>query len=286
MDRLTDSFIAQWNDIVELAPKAVLAILVLLVFLLIGRLAGRGLGVVLKRGGLTPTHQLFFRRLVVWLAVVFGLALALNFLGLSGVAAGLLAGGGLSAVVLGFAFRQIGENLLSGLFLAFSRPFNVDDFIEADGYEGTVRKIELRHTHIRTADGRDIFIPNSKIFNSSLVNFTRDGLLRPSFTVGIDYRDDAAAACALLAGEAAAVGYVLAEPAPAANVTGLAASVVEIQVVYWVNAFAKGYDGLTVKGAVMDRCRAALLEAGYTVAAEVSSRLDVQIGPEPAAPPG
>ncbi len=277
MDRLIDSFIAQWQRIIELAPRAVLALLVLLVFVLIGRFAGRGLGLVLKRGGLTPTHQLFFRRLVLWVAVVFGLTLALDVLGFGGVAAGLLTGAGLTAVVLGFAFRQIGENLLSGLFLAFSRPFNVDDFIEADGFQGTVRKIELRHTHIRTADGRDIFIPNSRIFNSSLVNFTRDGLLRPSFTIGLDYRDDVGAACALMARETGAVEFVLAEPPPAANVTGLTAAVVEIEVSYWVNTFAEGYNGLRVKGEVMDRCRAALLADGFTVASEVSSRLDVQI---------
>ena len=276
-ERLIDSFIALWHDLIELAPRAVLALLVLVAFAVIGRLAARGLGLVLKRGGLTPTHQLFFRRLLLWLAVMLGLAMALNLLGLGGVAAGLLAGGGLTAVVLGFAFRQIGENLLAGLFLAFSRPFNVDDYIESGSFEGTVRRIELRHTHIRTPDGRDIFIPNSQIFNSSLVNFTRDGLLRPSFTVGLDYRDDAGAACELLARVTAGVEYVLAEPQPQANVSGLTEAVVEIEVLYWVNTFADGFNGLRVKGEVMDRCRAALLAGGLTVASEVSSRLDVQI---------
>ena len=134
------------------------------------------------------------------------------------------------------------------------------------------------------ADGRDIFIPNAQIFNRPLVNFTRDGLLRPSFTVGIDYRDDAGAACELLKRETAAVDGVLDEPPPAANVSGLAESVVEILVVYWVNTFAEGYDGLRVKGEAMERCRRALLGAGYTVASEVSSRLEVQLsGEAPAA---
>ena len=277
LERLLESFADKWEEIIDFAPQAALALVVLLLSVVVGRLAGRGLGLVLSRGGLTPTHQLFFRRLVLWTAVVFGLALALDVLGLGGVAAGLLAGGGLTAVVLGFAFRQIGENLLSGLFLAFSRPFNVDDYIESGGLEGKVRKIELRHTHVRTVDGRDIFIPNAQIFNSPLVNFTRDGLLRPGLTVGLDYRDDIPAACELLARETAAVEFVLDEPAPVANVRGLEAAVVEIEVVYWVNTFADGYDGPRVKGEVMDRCRAALLAGGFTVAAEVSSRLDVQI---------
>ena len=284
MERLAESFAAQWQGIIELAPRALLALVVLMVFVLAGRLAARGLGLALRRGGLTPTHQLFFRRLLLWAAILVGLAMALNVLGLGGVAAGLLAGGGLTAVVLGFAFRQIGENLLSGLFLAFSRPFNVDDYIESGSHEGKVRMIELRHTHIRTVDGRDIFIPNSQIFNSPLINYTRDGLLRPSFTVGIDYRDDIPAARELLARETAAVDGVLDEPPPAANVTDLAAAVVQIEVVYWVNTFLEGYDGLAVKGEVMDRCRAALLAAGFTVSSEASSRLDVQLIRGPAEP--
>ena len=52
---------------------------------------------------------------------------------------------------------------------------------------------------------------------------------------------------------------------------------VEIEVLYWVDTFADGYDSVRVKGEVMDRCRAALLAGGFTVASEVSSRLDVQI---------
>ncbi len=125
MDRLIESFAGQWEGVIEFAPRALLALVVFLIFVVVGRLAVRGLGLVLNRGGLPPTHQLFFRRLLNWAAVLFGMAVALNVLGLGGVAAGLLAGGGLTAVMLGFAFRQIGENLLSGLFLAFSRPFSV-----------------------------------------------------------------------------------------------------------------------------------------------------------------
>ena len=277
MERLIASFVDHWHRAIDYAPRLAAALIVLLVFAVIGRLAARGLGLVLSRGGLTPTHQLFFRRLLLWAALLLGLSVALSLLGLGGVAAGLLAGGGLTAVVLGFAFRQIGENLLAGLFLAFSRPFNVDDFIESEGFKGKVRKIELRHTHIRTPEGRDVFIPNAGIFNSPLINYTRDGLLRPSFTVGIDYRDDAAAACELLARETGEIEGVLAEPPPAANVAGLTAAVVEIEVVYWVNTFVEGYDGLQVKGQVMDRCRAALVAGGFTVSSEVSSRLEVEI---------
>ena len=283
MDRLIESFADQWKGVIEFAPRALLALVVFLIFVVVGRLAARGLGLVLDRSGLPPTHQLFFRRLLNWAALLFGVAVALNVLGLGGVAAGLLAGGGLTAVVLGFAFREIGENLLSGLFLAFSRPFSVDDYIESDGLQGTVRKIELRHTHIRTPDGRDIFIPNSQIFNMPLVNFTRDGLLRGSFTVDFDYRDAPGRAREILRTETAAVAGVLAEPAVAAYITSIAGGTVKAEVHFWVETGVSSK--MTVTSEVLERCRAALVAAGYAVKSEWSERLEAGAAPGDV-PPG
>ena len=187
VDRLIESFSGQWQSVIDFAPRVAMALVVLLVFALIGRLAARGLMLALNRGGLTLKHQLFFRRLLIWAAVLLGLALALNVLGLGGVAAGLMAGGGLTAVMLGFAFKQIGENLLAGLFLAFSSPFSVGDYIESDGLQGTVRAIELRHTHLRTPDGRDIFVPNSQIFGATIKNFSASDTRRIDLVIGVDY---------------------------------------------------------------------------------------------------
>ncbi len=272
-DRLTESFAHQWGRAIDLAPRVLLALVVLLVFVVVGRLAARGLVLALKRGGLTRTHQLFFRRLLIWVAVLFGLALALNVLGFGGVAAGLLAGGGLTAVMLGFAFRQIGENLLSGLFLAFSRPFDVDDYIESEGLEGTVRGVELRHTHIRTSDGRDIFIPNSQIFNKPLVNFTRDGLLRGSFQVDFDYRDTPGRGLEILQRETTAVAGVLVDPGVAAYITSIAGGTLKAEVHFWVETRGSSYS--TVSSVVREACRAALTVAGFAVNSEWSKRLEV-----------
>ena len=78
---------------------------------------------MLSKANLKPTHRNFFQSLSVWILSIIGLFVALNILGLKSLAASLLAGGGITAVVLGFAFRDIGENFLAGFFLAFSRPF-------------------------------------------------------------------------------------------------------------------------------------------------------------------
>ncbi len=275
MDLLLETLRQEWQSLVQLAPRALAALVLFLLVTFVGRAVGRGLEVVLRRGQLTSTHLLFFRRLSVWLFGLLGLAIALNVVGLGGVATGLLAGGGITAVVLGFAFREIGENLLAGFFLAFSRPFEVKDLILSGDYRGTVRSIQLRYTHIRTADGRDIFIPNAQIFNRPLVNFTRDGLLRPSFTVGIDYRDDARAACRLLLATVAAVDGVLEEPPPTVSITGLAPAWVELEVVFWIDTFDQQVSLPQVRTEVMDGCRTALREAGLTLSSDVTSAIDL-----------
>lgn len=103
-------------------------------------------------------------RMVQWTLNIIGTAIALNIMGLTKVASGILAAGGILTVVLGFAFREIGENLLAGLFMSFNRSFDVGDLIESNGIRGIVRQINIRDLRVRTGDGIDIFIPSALVF--------------------------------------------------------------------------------------------------------------------------
>jgi small-conductance mechanosensitive channel len=205
-----------WTSILDLAPRFALALLVLGVSYLLGRNLARLVPVLLRHSSLRQLHVAFFRVLATSLVVLMGAIIALDILGLQRVAVSLLAGGGVTAIVLGFAFREIGENFLAGQFLAFSRPFNMGDVIRSDDIEGEVRDVELRYAHIRTDDGRDIYIPSSQLFNRPVTNFTKDGLRRLSFDVGNDYADDAAASCELLASTIHCTEGALESPAPGA----------------------------------------------------------------------
>jgi small conductance mechanosensitive channel len=271
---LFQSLIEDWHSLLRLAPRIVLAVLVIVISFQVGRVLGRIFARVLAHGRLTDTHRNFFRGLFAWTFGIIGIILALNLIGLNGLAAGLLAGGGITAVVIGFAFRQIGENFLAGFFLAFSSPFKIGDLIQSGDLQGVVRGIELRSTHIRTADARDIFIPSSRIFNDPLVNFTRDGLRRPSFTVGIDYADDSQEARRLLLEAARATPNVLPDPEPGANISALAPDYVEIEVFFWINTFGEGISFPRIRTEVMERCRRALVSGGFTVSSNVTTNLE------------
>ena len=65
--------------------------------------------------------------------VIFGLLLFLGIVGLGKAASGLLAGAGVSAFIIGFAFKDIGENFLAGIIMAFDRPFRIGDVVEIAG---------------------------------------------------------------------------------------------------------------------------------------------------------
>jgi small-conductance mechanosensitive channel len=279
MEILNESLHGLWEGTLRLTPKLVLAIVIVVLAVVIGRVVAAGLWRVLERGRLSIAHRGFFRNVTRWLVIALGVAIALNVLGLNGALRGFMAGGGLTAIILGFAFRDIGENFLAGFLLAFDRHFNVGDLIQSGEFTGTVQEIALRSTHIRTADGRDIFIPSARIFSNPLVNFTRDGLRRPSFTVGIDYGDDAEKARGVILEAVRTVPGVLDTPAPEVLVGRLADQYVEIETFFWIDTFDQEKGILQVVSAAQERTRRALVDGGFTVSSNVSTAVDLRADP-------
>lgn len=125
--------------------------------------------------------------------------LSLHAAGLSGIAGALMATFGASAVVLGFAFKDIAENFLAGTILAFNRPFRVNDTVKIEEIFGKVKEMEFRYTKITTFDGRNVYIPNGDVLKKPVYNYTEDGYFRADFIIGIAYEDDIEAARALIA---------------------------------------------------------------------------------------
>jgi len=275
LDRFKDSFIGVWHEIQVMAPRIVASLLIFLFFIWLGRLVGRTLARLLAERGESKVYLRFLQQLATWLLALLGLVLALNILGLGNLAMSLMAGGGMAAVVFGFAFREIGENFIAGFFLTFSRSFEVGDYIESEGLNGEVKTIELRHVHIRTPDGCDIFIPSARIFKSPLHNFTRDGLSRPSFVVGIDYADSPPRARKVLLETVQNTPGVLTDPPATILMSALRPQYVELQVNFWGNTFDTRYDLLEIKNQVMDRCCQALKDEGFTLSANCFSNINL-----------
>jgi small-conductance mechanosensitive channel len=280
------------RELQEKTSQLLVAMGVLAVVMGIGHLMALGVGRVVARGDSSDRYARLTRRLIRWAFTLFGIMLALQILDYTAVATSMLATGGVAAVVLGFAFKEIGENMLAGIFLAFSRSFDVGDLIESGGLRGVVREIDLRATHIRTADGCDIFIPSSQIFRQPLHNFTRDGLRRGTFAIGVDYGDEPDRALGVIRGAVTGTRGVLEDPAPAFELAEFGGSWMELKAHLWVDTKhpERSDASLTqVRTRAMIASRSALRDAGFTLSPDTTTalalppldvRLDAGVAPE------
>jgi small conductance mechanosensitive channel len=275
IDTFTESLFLELEQFTDLLPRLIFGILVIFLFYLLGKLISRIYDRILQKTSLSESNLQYFQRLIVGVSIFIGFIFFLNIIGFQTFAASLLAGGGIVAVMLGFAFRDIGENLLAGFFLAFSRPFNKGDLIESDGLTGRVQNIQLRHTHIRTGDGCDIFVPSAQLFTKPLHNYTLDGLRRGNFTVGIDYTDDAEKACQLLLETVQSVKRILKKPAPSVTIKGFDPDYVELQVSFWINVKDQESTLPIIRTSAMNACRISLINAGFTFSSNVSTNVDL-----------
>src|SRR6056297_720145 len=275
IDSLVNAMNAELEHFLAFLPRLLIGLFVFLIIYLIGKLTAAATVQIIKRNNFPKTYHAFFRKMVKGVFILIGFVIFLNLIGYNALAASLVAGGGLTAVVLGFAFKDIGENFLAGFFLTFSRPFTTDDLIQTEGITGIVESIELRHTHIRTLDGCDVFVPSTQLFTKPLYNFTRDGLRRGSFTVGIDYADDSGKAAKLLLKTAHETPGVLTSPEPVVQIKSFEATFVEMQIFFWIEAKNQEKTLAMIKTLIMDRCRMSLLEHGFTVSSEVSTAISM-----------
>ena len=102
-----------------------------------------------------------------------------------------LASSGIVAVVLGLAAQSTLSNVFSGIALSASRPFDIGDRIQIDSYDpGFVENITLRHTVIKTYQNEIIYIPNSIVGSSSIINFTQEKSFSYPIRVSVAYGTD------------------------------------------------------------------------------------------------
>ena len=142
---------------------------------------------------------------------------------------------GIGSVAIGFAFKDIFQNLLSGILLLLSEPFRIGDQIISGNFEGTVEDIQIRATTIRTYDGRKVVIPNSQLYTSPMTVNTAYSQRRLEFDVGIGYENNIVDAQRVILNvlKAAPTVSKLAEPSVIA--TALADSSVVLRVRWFID---------------------------------------------------
>ncbi len=149
-----------------------------------------------------------------WVVLILGFMLAVTIVAPSITPADLFAGLGVGSVAIGFAFKDILQNLLAGILILIRQPFEVGDQIVSGGHEGTVERIETRATLIRTYDGRRVVIPNSDIYTDSVVVNTAFRNRRSEYDIGIGCNDDWDEARRVMIEACRSVEGVLEDPPP------------------------------------------------------------------------
>jgi small conductance mechanosensitive channel len=102
----------------------------------------------------------------------------------------LLAGAGVVGLALSFAFQDLATNFISGIFIAFQRPFKTGDWVETNGFLGSVVEIGIRSIKIKTEDGQDVIIPSKEILQKPLKNYISTPERLITLSVGVSYHDD------------------------------------------------------------------------------------------------
>lgn len=159
---------------------------------------------------------------------------ALSTLGIS--TTGLVAAFSAAAVAVSLALKDSLGNLAGGILMLMTRPFKTGDYIEADGYSGTVLQIDMIHTTLRTPDNRQIVIPNGQLVNKTIVDYSKETTRRMDLQFGISYDNDPELAKKIILDCALAHEFTLTDPEPFVRVTEHADSAVIITMRVWVKS--------------------------------------------------
>ncbi|AEV32998.1 small-conductance mechanosensitive channel [Owenweeksia hongkongensis DSM 17368] len=239
IDQIKASVLDYWDSFLQHVPKLILGLIILVLAIMISRWLSSLFQNRLSKRLDDQLLSLFLTKILRMALIVLSVLLAFNVMGFTGIAAGLLAGAGVGALVIGFAFQDIGANFIAGVILAFNRPFSIGDTIEIAGVMGKVLSLNLRTTHVKTFDGKDVFIPNNTIVKEELVNYTKDGFIRLSFIVGIDYEDSVEKAVETIIAATLEHKQVLQYEGkkPMVIIKDLGVSTVNLEVRFWVETF-------------------------------------------------
>jgi small-conductance mechanosensitive channel len=215
----------------------------------------------LSRDTLAPLVARLVGRLAASVVFLLGFLYAMQQVGVS--LAPLLGLLGLFGLALAFAFQEVLENFIAGIFLSARRPFAHGDEITTADHRGTVEDISLRELTLVTYDGEHVFVPNAAVWRNPIVNHTRNAIRRTTVDVGVAYESSLEEAQRILLETLRSVDGVEDDPAPQALAYELGDSSINFALRFWHAAPVAAE--WKVRNTVVQRVHAALGEAGIEI---------------------
>lgn len=268
---LIGSLERSYRDFVAQLPSILLGILVIAIGIFLSSKIAQLFRKTIRKKTDDPIMTNFLSKAIKIILVILVILFGLKVAGLDGISTALVTAAGASAVIIGFAFKDIGENFLAGIILSFNRPFHINDTIKSGDIFGKVKSMEFRYTKVKTFDGRDVYIPNSDVLQLPLYNYTEDGLFRWDFVVGIAYEDniDAAHDLILKTVNNTEGVYQDEDHETYATVDELSVSTVNIKIFFWVSTKEFRKDAVKKRGEVITCVKVALETNGFSMPADI-----------------
>ena len=216
---------------VSFIPKLIACILVLWIGFKLIKLVKKGLSKMLDKRSAEGSLKGFLTSLVDVLLKVMLVIMAMDIIGIK--ATSFIAVLGAAGLAVGMALQGTLQNFAGGVIILLMRPFKVGDYIEANGYKGYVKDIRIFHTFIRPFNGRIIIVPNSELATKSLINHTKEPVIRLDVTASVAYGTDLDKAMAVLKKVVDDDELILKDPIPKICVSELNTSSVDYSMWLW-----------------------------------------------------
>jgi small conductance mechanosensitive channel len=259
VDAMVDNANNALVRLLERVPQLILAVLVLLFASWISRFIANRLHLIRIRSQ-NPYMSGLLRTIVRTAIMLIAVLIALDLIGLTSVVGAVLGSAGVVGLVLGFAFREIAENYIAGILLSVRRPFEPGDHVMIESREGKVISVNSRATVLMTMDGSHLQLPNSLVFKSIVLNYSKNPKRRFDFTMLIDGSQSIRESQALATSAIAQLDGVLDDPAPTWTVVEFGAAGIQLRFFGWVDQ--RETDLGKVRSEAIRRVKSAFADAG------------------------
>jgi len=224
-----DTFMELW---VNYGMKAVYAIVILIIGFWIVKVIANGLKKVMMKRSVDETLQPFLISLVKITLKVLVVITVMTMIGIQMTS--FIAIIGAAGLAVGFALQGTLQNFAGSVMILIFKPFVVGEFIEAMGYKGVVKEIQIFITILLTPDNQTVILPNGPLSNSTIKNYTRQDKRRVDLVFGISYTDDMGKARDIIREVIKTSDKILPDPAPFVGVGELGDSSVNLYTRPWV----------------------------------------------------
>lgn len=180
-----------WLDTIILGlPNFLLAVVVFIIFVFLAKYVGKIFDKIFARSIKQDSIRQMATKVIKAIVILIGFFIALGLLNLDTVLTSVLGAAGVVGLAIGLALQGTLNNTFSGLILSFLPELQIGDWVETNGYTGSVMEINLRNIVIKQSDNNYVIIPNGKIIEEPFKNYSRTARSRVFVNCGVGYSSD------------------------------------------------------------------------------------------------